>query len=152
MPFAYRFDNPEGAYFVTFTVVEWVDVFTRNSYADIVIESLRFCIRKKGLRIHAWVIMSSHLHLIISRTGKEGFSDIIRDFKKYTADQIIAAIQAEPESRRNWMLWLFKSAGKKNSNNNPALRDNSGSRVIIRKNLSPTNSLTRSSNTSTRIL
>ncbi len=117
MPFTYRFDNPDGAYFVTFTAVEWIDVFTRSRYSDIVVESLRFCIQKKGLRIHAWVIMSSHLHLIISRNGKPGFSDIIRDFKKFTADQIIAAIQSETESRRNWMIWLFKSAGRKNSNN-----------------------------------
>lgn len=30
---------------------------------------------------------------------------------------IIKAIQENPESRRNWMLWIFKSAGQKNPNN-----------------------------------
>ncbi|MCX2742667.1 hypothetical protein OO013_02255 [Mangrovivirga sp. M17] len=49
--------------------------------------------------------MSNHLHLIVA--GKEGFylSDIVRDFKKYTAIEIISAIdQNQFESRRNWML------------------------------------------------
>lgn len=36
----YKFHNPDGVYFVSFTVVEWIDVFTRNDYKDILIESL----------------------------------------------------------------------------------------------------------------
>ncbi|WP_258104373.1 transposase [Marinoscillum sp. MHG1-6] len=117
---AYKFDDPDGLYFVTFTVVEWVDVFTREDYVMIILGSLRHCQKEKGLIIHAWVIMSNHLHLVISR--KEGvnnsFSDIVRDFKKFTSSQILASIQSNSfESRRGWMLWLFQSAGAKNSNN-----------------------------------
>jgi hypothetical protein len=36
----YKFHNPEGIYFVSFAVVGWLDVFTRNEYKDLVIESL----------------------------------------------------------------------------------------------------------------
>ena len=32
-----------------------VDVFTRSTYIDILLESLRYCQKEKGLRIHAWV-------------------------------------------------------------------------------------------------
>jgi REP element-mobilizing transposase RayT len=58
---AYKFNDPDGIYFVTFTVVEWVDVFTREEYKSIVLHSLQFCQKEKGLEIYAWVIMSNHL-------------------------------------------------------------------------------------------
>ncbi len=117
MGFAYKFDDADGVYFTTCAVVEWVDVFTRSIYSDIVVESLQYCIDKKGLVLHAWVIMPNHIHLVISRKGTDGFSDIMRDFKKFTSSKIIEAIKVNTESRRNWMLWLFQSAGKKNGNN-----------------------------------
>ncbi len=117
MGFAYTFANPDGIYFVTFTVVEWVDVFTRSRYADILIDSLKYCIDEKGLQLHAYVIMSNHVHLIISRNGKPTLSEIVRDFKKYTSMQIKNSIEKEPESRRNWMLWIFGQAGRNNPNN-----------------------------------
>ncbi len=117
MGFAYKFDNPDGVYFVSCAVVEWVDVFTRSIYCDIVVESLQYCIEKKGLVLHSWVIMPNHIHLVVSRKGSDSLSDIMRDFKKFTSSKIIEAIKTTPESRRNWMLWIFESAGKKNSNN-----------------------------------
>ena len=46
----YKFYNPEGVYFVSFAVVDWIDVFTRNEYKDILIESLDFCQRKRAWR------------------------------------------------------------------------------------------------------
>jgi putative transposase len=98
----YKIRNPEGIYFVSFATVEWVDVFTRNQYAGMVVESLQYCIAQKGLRLHAWCLMSNHLHLILS--AQEGFSvsDLLRDFKKYTSARIIKAIEEnKQESRRD---------------------------------------------------
>jgi len=71
-------------YFVTFTVHRWADVFTRKDYVDIVLESFRFCQKEKGLMIYAWVVMSNHIHIIM-KSHSHNLSDIIRDFKKYTA-------------------------------------------------------------------
>ncbi|WP_346432214.1 hypothetical protein [Flavobacterium acetivorans] len=50
----YKFHNPEGLYFISFAVVAWLDVFTRNEYKDLFLESLIFCQKSKGLEIHAW--------------------------------------------------------------------------------------------------
>ena len=114
----YKFRNPEGIYFVTFAVVEWVDVFTRSVYSDIVVESLDFCIKEKGLRLHAWCIMSNHVHLIISAEAGFKLSAILRDLKKYTSVRILKMLEENTkESRRNWMLWIFRAAGEKNSKN-----------------------------------
>jgi len=104
-------------YVVTFSVVEWIDVFSRSKYADIIVESLKYCQLEKGMQIYAWCIMSNHIHLII-KSKEENLSDLIRDFKKHTSKEIIQTIEEnKQESRRDWMLWLFKSAGEKNKRN-----------------------------------
>ena len=107
-----------AVHFITCSVVEWVDVFTRKMYADILIDSLKFCQQNKGLVIHAWCIMSNHIHLIISTNGITQLSDVIRDFKKFSSSAIINAIRDNShESRKNWMLWIFKKAGERNKRN-----------------------------------
>ncbi|MBN8864987.1 MAG: transposase [Sphingobacteriales bacterium] len=58
--------NQAAIHFVTFSVVEWIDVFTRKMYRDIVLDSIRFCQENKGLLLHCWCVMSNHLHLILS--------------------------------------------------------------------------------------
>ncbi len=113
----YKIRDQHAVHFITFAVVEWVDVFTRKAYANIVLESLRYCIHNKGLKVHAWCIMSNHVHLILSATDGN-LSDILRDFKKFTSKSVIYAIEtSKDESRKNWMLWIFKKAGEKNSRN-----------------------------------
>ncbi len=112
MAFTYSVKDQFGLYFVTFTVHQWVDVFTRKDYVNIAIESLQFCQKEKGLKIYAWVIMSNHIHLIM-RSEKIALSDIIRDFKKYTASKIVKAIENNnKESRKKWLLWFFKKENK----------------------------------------
>lgn len=112
---SYRIKNEEGLYYLTFSTVEWIDVFTRKRYKDIVVDSLRYCQQEKGLELYSWVLMSNHIHMIVK--AKEGFklSAIIRDFKKFTAQRIIRAIQEEPESRKGWLLSEMLKAGKSNS-------------------------------------
>ena len=102
---------------MTFAVVEWIDIFTRKEYRDILIESLRFCQREKGLLLHGWCIMSNHVHLIASARN-EDLSGILRDFKKFTSKQIIAAVEKNAtESRRAWMLRIFLEQGSENIRN-----------------------------------
>ncbi len=110
--------SPNNLYYLTTTVIGWVDVFTRTIYRDIVIDSLKYCQKEKGLTLYAWSLMSNHLHWIAS--AEEGFnlSDIIRDFKKYTSKKIINEILTNPkESRKEWMLAIFKEALNDNPKN-----------------------------------
>jgi len=107
-----------AVHFITCSVVEWIDVFTRKMYADILIDSLKFYQKNKGLIIHAWCIMSNHIHLIICTNRITRLSDVIRDFKKFNSPAIINAIKENPqESRKNLMLWIFKKAGEHNKRN-----------------------------------
>jgi REP element-mobilizing transposase RayT len=114
----YKFSNPDGIYFVSFATIGWIDVFTRQIYRDVFLESLVYCRKEKGLNIHAWVVMCNHIHLIISAKGGASLSDAMRDLKKFTSFKILKEIKDNPsESRRDWMLYLFAKAGKENSNN-----------------------------------
>lgn len=114
----YQIQDQNAIHFVTFSVVEWIDVFTRKFCADIVVDSLKHCQQHKGLNVHAWCIMSDHAHLILSANEPNHLSAIIRDLKKFTSYNIIRAIEENnQESRCNWMLWIFKSAGQKNKRN-----------------------------------
>ena len=112
----YVIREQEKAHFVTATVVDWLDVFSRKNYRDCIIECFDCCIKNKGMVLYGYVVMSNHIHMIIqSNDGK--LSDLLRDFKKFTAKTILEKIQNEPESRREWMLERFKLATETHSRN-----------------------------------
>jgi len=106
-------------YFLTFTIVGWVDVLARRHCKDIIIDSLNYCIEKKGLNVYAYIIMSNHIHIIASAKEESiGLSGIIRDFKKFTSKEIITwMLNTKKESRRHWMLDIFKAYGLKTYRN-----------------------------------
>ena len=104
----YKFRNPEGVYFISFAVQNWIDALTRSDYKDIIVDSLKYCQEHKGLNVYAWAIMTNHVHLIISAEGKFTLSEILRDFKRHTSKQIIENIKTNPiESRKEWLLKQF---------------------------------------------
>lgn len=114
----YKFTNKDGIYFISFSTVSWVDVFTRVVYKDILVENLRYCQNNKGLELFAWCIMTNHVHLIAR--AQEGFllSNILRDFKKHTSKLLIKTIKEnQQESRRAWILEIFRNAGENNNAN-----------------------------------
>lgn len=61
----YKVRAPEGIYFMTVTVIDWIDLLARPVYKDIIVQSLRYCQEAKGLNVYASVIMSSHFHAIV---------------------------------------------------------------------------------------
>jgi len=104
-----------NVYYLTLTIVEWVDIFSRPVYKHLIVDSLNYCIANKGLKVYCWCLMSNHLHLIAGAGDEGNLSDILRDFKKFTSKEIIMTINENPESRKEWMLNLFWYAGKNNN-------------------------------------
>ncbi|WP_273567113.1 REP-associated tyrosine transposase [Maribacter halichondriae] len=116
MSWNYKFHNKVGAYFVSFATVNWIDVFTRRAYFEILEQSVSFCRKEKGMEVYAYCFMPSHVHFIF-RSAHEDPSGVLRDFKKHTSRQLVKAIENNPqESRREWLIWMFERAGKKKSN------------------------------------
>ncbi len=115
---AYSIRDQQGLYFLTFTIVSWVDIFTRPLYKDLVIDSLRFCQQKKGLELFAYCLMTNHLHLIARAAEGAALSDFVRDFKKFTPRNLFQTLHENPqESRRKWLEWIFTSEGQFNPDN-----------------------------------
>ncbi|MEZ4801221.1 MAG: transposase [Gelidibacter sp.] len=112
----YKIRDQSIPHFITATVVDWVDVFSRKAYRDCVVDSFKYCINKKGMVVYGYVIMSNHIHMIVQATDGN-LSDLLRDFKKFTAKTILDKIQSEPESRREWMLQRFELASTTHSRN-----------------------------------
>ena len=108
----YRIENQNAVYFLTFTVTDWVDVFTRVNYKTMIVESLEYCNKNKGLELYVWCLMTNHIHLICRVKDPFRMSDFIRDFKQFTAKRILKEIETSSESRKDWMLYRFEYAGK----------------------------------------
>jgi putative transposase len=93
--------------------MDWVDIFTRPIYRHIIIESLQYCQKEKGLLIYVWVLMTNQMHMIVGSRRENKVSDVLLDFKKFTSKEIIRTLLVEStESRRDWMLNRFEYAGK----------------------------------------
>ena len=109
-----RSASPDQLYFITLTITDWIDVFTRRIYNDFIIENLVWCQQNKKLNIYAYVIMTNHLHLVAN--AEEGsLGDILRDFKTFTSKELVKMIKDNLlESRRDWMIKAFEKAGKYN--------------------------------------
>lgn len=112
----YKFLNKEGLYFVSFATVYWIDVFTRPLYNEVIIDSLTYCRNNLGMELYCWCIMPNHIHLIY-KTKDNNPEIMLGRFKEYTSKQLVKAITSNiQESRKDWMLWMFKRAAAKNSN------------------------------------
>jgi putative transposase len=98
----YKIAELEAPHFITCTIVGWLPVFTRTKYLDIITDSLSFCRQQKGVRLHAYVILDNHLHLVVSA---DNLSQVIRDFKRHTANETLAVARQED---KQWLLKQFE--------------------------------------------
>lgn len=142
----YKFHNPESAYFVSFAVVQWLDVFTRNEYKDVLLESLSYCQKAKGMEIYAWCIMTNHMHLAFRSIGEYQPEQILGDFKRFTSKAIVKRIKENPqESRKENLLQFSRIPPKKVQT---SININFGDMIIIRLKFGATKLLQRRLDTS----
>ena len=112
----YKIRNQAGLYFMTFTVVGWIDLFTRQLYRDLFLKNMDYCRREKDLVVGAYVIMSNHAH-VIWQSKSAHLSGTLRDFKSFCTKEFIEAIECENESRREWLLYMFRFFAKRTNQN-----------------------------------
>jgi len=115
----YKVYDQKGLNYLTLSIVGWVDIMSRKIYRDIVVDSLKYCQEHKDLLIFGYVIMTNHVHIIvqIKEDSNHELSGVIRDFKKFTAHKFIAFLEGSGESRRAWMMEVFKKFGKTKGGN-----------------------------------
>ena len=111
-----KIDKQDSAYFLTFTVVEWIRVFENDKFKIELCNSLNYCMENKGLEIYAYVLMNTHMHLLAA-SNKNNLSDIVRDFKNFTSSTIISSLEKENTIISKSMLEVFAMAANKHSRN-----------------------------------
>jgi len=110
--------NDITIYFATSTIIDWYPVFTEKAYFDVIVSSLECCRQEKGLKIHAYVIMLNHIHLIVSMVEQlpQSLSDVFRDFKRFTSQEMTNLLREDNKFRA---LKVFEKAaleeGRKNN-------------------------------------
>ena len=90
--------NTEAPHFVTCTVVKWLLLFADPRIVNILLNAIRHLQAENILRLHGYVVMENHLHMIVS--GQDVSAAII-SFKKFTARQIVEYLR---ENARSGML------------------------------------------------
>jgi putative transposase len=101
----------DSCYFLTFNVVDRIDVFVRPAYKQVVVNALNHFVDTQGLIVYAWCLMSSHVHLLIKTREGNGPAYFERDFKRFTTPEILKAIEVEMDPRREWMIKQFENFG-----------------------------------------
>ena len=106
---------PSNLFFVTATVVGWADIFTRKQYRDIFYETLRFYLDDGRFSLHCYVLMTNHIHLIVSG-NPVSIAKELGNVKRTVSSKVKALIFEDfKESRRGWMGKMFENSGLKNS-------------------------------------
>ncbi|MGH9432890.1 MAG: REP-associated tyrosine transposase [Terriglobia bacterium] len=86
----YRIHADAAVYFLTYSIVEWLPVFVSEESCKIVTDSLSFCHDAKRLRVNAYVVMPTHLHLIVfdADWDVERLRRTLADFRKFTGRRL----------------------------------------------------------------
>jgi len=108
----YKITDQDGVFFVTSTVVNWIPVFTKRIYFDTIIDSLKFCRKNKELKLHAYVIMENHIHMVASAPDLSG---TLRALKGFTARQILELLKEDNDRYLLNEFAFYKQANKANS-------------------------------------
>lgn len=74
-----------GLFFLTCTVINWIDIFTKEEYFQILLDSLKFYLQKYNGKLFGYVFMTNHIHLIIQCDDLIKF---INSFKTFTSKEI----------------------------------------------------------------
>ena len=87
----YKIYNEGQPHFLTATIVEWMPLFTNPDIASLVLDSLRFLQKERGVLLYAYVIMEHHLRMIASSPQ---LSKTVKEFKSFTARAIIDYLES----------------------------------------------------------
>src|SRR5690606_21861648 len=88
----YKTISNSNLYFVTSTIINWIPVFISRKYYGILIDSIKYSQDNVKLKLHAYVLLDNHFHLIISG---ENVTEIMTSIKRYTAKRIIEELKRD---------------------------------------------------------
>ncbi len=106
--------NPDHLYFVTTKAVDYEHIFRRDVVRRLLADSLDCMSLQKLFTLYVFVIMPNHIHLIIQSPPDNPVADVIRDYKRHTADRLIRQYRAEGNQRAlDFLSAKARSSGQK---------------------------------------
>ena len=106
----YKIYEPTHPHFVTCTILHWLPIFTRQESVDIILNSLKFLQKQDNLRLHAYVILENHLHIVLR---SDDLRKSMESFKKFTAREILNLLRRENATTILDQLAFYKKAHRK---------------------------------------
>jgi putative transposase len=88
-----NFEKHGEVFFVTSTVVGFIEIFKIDSLCEIMIEKLRFYQDRGDFILLAYVIMPDHFHLVINTKNDKTISECVGNLKRITSREITAALR-----------------------------------------------------------
>jgi len=108
----YRIFETDYPYFMTWTIVGWLPVFTRREAVDVIFDSWRYLQRERQFLLLGYIILENHLHLIAKAPELE---KAVKDSKSFTARQIIDLLEQRSAEILLKQLRFHKLAHKSES-------------------------------------
>ncbi len=105
----YRVVEDGKTYFITSSTINWLPLFSVPPLAEIVINSLKFLQQQRRIKLHAWVLMETHLHIIAT---SQDMSGEMRKAKSYTARRIVDYLKKDGPAFFLKQLQFFKKRHK----------------------------------------
>jgi putative transposase len=96
--------NPDYLYFVTTSAVKHIHLFRQDVIKRIIVGSLYHLRTTRQMKLFVFVIMPNHIQIIVHFCEEHPLSDVIRDFKKFTARQIYRHFSADGDNKTLAML------------------------------------------------
>jgi REP element-mobilizing transposase RayT len=106
----YKIYEPTHPHFVTCTILHWLAIFTRQESVDIILNSLKFLQKQDNLRLHAYVILENHMHMVLR---SDDLRKSMESFKKFTAREILNLLRRENATTILDQLAFYKKAHRK---------------------------------------
>ena len=92
MPDFQRYPNEGLPYLVTTVVKDRQPLFCEHGCCQIVIDGISFLRTRLRHRVHAYVLMPDHMHLVVTPREGGNVSQVMHSLKLYTARQIGALL------------------------------------------------------------
>ena len=105
----YKIYEPTHPHFITCTILHWIPIFTRTQTTDIIFASLKYLQKNDNLKIHAYVILENHLHLVVQ---SDDIAKSMAKFKSFTAREIINYLKEQNAKSILEQLAFYKKAHK----------------------------------------
>jgi putative transposase len=92
MPDFRRYPNEGFPYLVTTNAKDRRPLFAERSCCQIVIDTIRFLRTGLGHKVHAYVLMPDHIHLVVTPRESSNISHVMHSLKLHTAREIGALL------------------------------------------------------------